>query len=571
MPWRIRPLSAKRPRGTPYFSGPQQPVGCDLSRPAGSQGGGSVGRAGFVRRRSPSDRLCDPMTSSHRTRRAPSSRTRRASRCPLAALVIAALTAVLLPGCGDEAREAKVDAPAPSDGFRPAKHVVLISIDTLRADRLSCYGYERPTSPEIDAFAADSLLFEQCTAPATNTTPSHMSMFTGLVPPVHRQFNVEPGPDGDIQLPVLLPPTMPMLAERFAAAGFATAAFTDGGYLTAELKFDRGFQHFDRRPETVDLKIDRVLEWVEQADWEQRQFLFVHTYEVHAPYVPPVEHDVFSDPAYDGPYRARLDELRAVVGRGGVAGARGFLPRGREARPEDTAYLSDLYDAGVRFTDAEVGRLLRALRSAPFADDVAILVLSDHGDAFNEHGAFGHNELFHTVTHVPFILHLPGGPTGRVSTPISGVDVTPTLLHVAGLPAPDATDGVSVLRSLDPMRAIFSYRENPAVGGGLSFRKGPFKLLRNAAHQPWQHFDLSTDFDETTPLATDTPEVARALDVIEELGRRHTRAGEILHAGSSGTAGEMSDEMRASLEALGYVGDDDDPPAPPPSGASRDG
>ncbi|MCB9899500.1 MAG: sulfatase, partial [Planctomycetes bacterium] len=437
-------------------------------------------------------------------------------------LVALALAVGLLAGCGDETSPRSDGAAAPDEASHAPRHFLLVSIDTLRADRLSCYGYERPTSPHLDAFAADSLLFEQCTSAATNTTPSHMSMFTGLVPPIHGQYNIELGSDGQTnQAPVLLPPTMPMLAERLSQAGFATAAFTDGGYLTPELKFDRGFDVFERKAETVDKKVDHVLEFLKTLDWTgKRQFVFFHTYEVHAPYVPPREHDLFTDATYDGPIRERLEKMREVVGRGGVAGARQFLPTPREATPADTKFLSDLYDGGVHFTDAEVGRLIEAVRASRYADDIAILVLSDHGDAFNEHGTFGHGELFHTVTHVPFILHVPGGPTGRVTTPISGVDVTPTVLDVLGLPEPEITDGVSVLSSLDPMRTILSYRGAPEHGGGMSFRKGDFKLLRGFAGKPWQRYDLGDDYDERNPLPADTVETSKALAIIEALEKK---------------------------------------------------
>ena len=484
------------------------------------------------------------------------------------ALVVALL--IGLPGCGDSTRverspdESAADDPT-ADGAEattPAhptfRNLVLISIDTLRADRLGCYGYERQTSPNIDRFAARSLLFSQATSAATNTTPSHMSMFTGLHASVHGQFNLKLGKDSEaLATAALLPESMPTLAERLDAEGFRTLAYTDGGYLTAELAFDRGFDEFQRQAETVDRKVDRVLKRLANVNHDERVFLFVHTYEVHSPYVPPVEHDLFTDKSYDGPWVEKVAKLRANAKRGGFQGGAKFLPPKSETTRADQRQLSNLYDGGIHFTDAEIGRLLVALTSGPWADDTAILLLSDHGEGFLEHDTFSHGGPYHTITHVPFILHLPGGPTGRIDAPVSGVDVSPTILELLGLPAATVSDGISVMGKLPSDRAILSYSNDPAKGGGLSLQIGDEKLLRTMSAAPWERYDLGSDPGEQHPLPMDTPEARNMVRRAENEAETLSELAEALREGVSIETGELSDETLESLRALGYIGEDD--------------
>jgi arylsulfatase A-like enzyme len=454
--------------------------------------------------------------------------------------------ALLAGGCGGDADP--VVAP-------PPRHLVFISIDTLRADRLGCYGYERETSPNIDALAARSLRFADALAAANNTAPSHMSMFTGVYPPVHGQFNVDgrPGSDATKNL-LLLPETIPVLAQRLSEAGFATLAFTDGGYLTAQFKFDRGFDEFHRNPETVDAKVDRVLERLSRHDPAQPLFLFVHTYAVHAPYAPPVEHDLWSDRAYNGPWRARVEEQRQKR-YVGAAAAEEFLP-GKEGGTEaDRQYLSDMYDACIHNADTELGRLLEVLTSPPWAGNTAILLTSDHGEAFDEHEGYGHHHLYRAETEVPCILHIPGGPTGVSEAPISGVDMAPTVLDLLQLEPLAIADGVSALQHISPDRIRMSWHNDPSKGGGLMLLRGSAKIMRARTAAPWERYDLQADPLEQNRLPVTDAEALKMTGAAEERLQKALELARRLREDGATEVGELSPETIESLRALGYLGD----------------
>ena len=217
------------------------------------------------------------------------------------------LAALFLVSCGDQTTLVE-EQPT------PPRHLVVISIDTLRADRLGSYGYTRNTSPNLDRLAEKSRVYRAVTSTAPSTAASHMSMLTGVYPPVHGVHNVALGPNQRDQSEAtqiaVAPTSLPTLAETLHKEGFVTAAFTDSGYLTEDFQFDRGFDVFKSQPEDIKQKVNRALGWLDQADPEQPTFLFFHTYQVHTPYAPPVAFDQFSNPDYDGPVRQRVEEIR---------------------------------------------------------------------------------------------------------------------------------------------------------------------------------------------------------------------------------------------------------------------
>jgi len=163
------------------------------------------------------------------------------------------------------------------------------------------------------------------------------------------------------------------------------------------------------------------------------------------------------------------------------------------------------------------------------------------------------------VLHVPFVLHLPGGPAGRVERPVSGVDVTPTVLDVLGLPAPAITDGRSVLAPPAPDRVVLAWRAAPEKGGGVSLRLGPEKILRNLDELPWERYDLSTDPGERVALPMEAPEAQRMVRRLDHELEALAQLSSLLRAGVEGEQGELSPETIDSLRALGYIGEDEPP------------
>lgn len=311
-----------------------------------------------------------------------------------------------------------------ADGADPRPSIVLVSLDTVRADHLSLYGYPRPTSPRLDRFAADAWVFDEAYAAASWTPPSHASMFTGLLPDQHGLRRVEE----------TLSPTAVTAAELLRDAGYRTAAITDGGFLAPRWGLSQGFDRYDFtagqpwEPKDAAPIFAAAARWVEENRCRPF-FLFVHTYEAHQPYV---NRDGFADPFLDPDYRGPF------VDRANV-----FAP-GVEIDGAGLERVTALYDGGIRRADHHLGRFLDALDRLGLLDQTAVIVTSDHGEELREHGDLEHalGKLFQENVRVPLVVRPPGGVAAagapRPATPVSGLDLFPTLLDLAGLPGPGA-------------------------------------------------------------------------------------------------------------------------------------
>lgn len=379
----------------------------------------------------------------------PAGRTAKAARpAKLAALAarlgpfaLASLAAVAalaaLAGC---ARERPAPPPAV---FGPGPRcVVVVSLDCLRADRLHCYGNPVETSPFLDRLAADGTRFTRATCPANWTLPSHMSLFTGLYPHRHGVIN------GNCALDA----AAPHLVEPLRAAGWRTAAFTGGGYLAPRYGYDRGFETYWAAPRidgVLDETLARARAWLAEQRG-QDVFLFLHTYEIHEPFTPPAEY-----------LRRLLPEPRTDV-TGEIAQMRELAKTG--ATPEQIREIVARYDADILHTDAKLGAFRAALDTLGLGENLLFVVASDHGEQFWEHGRTGHggDMLGPELTDIPLIVTLPkagagsaagaaaaGAPRGQVlDDEVSFLDIMPTVLDAAGLPAPAAIDGFSLLPAL---------------------------------------------------------------------------------------------------------------------------
>ncbi len=338
------------------------------------------------------------------------------------------------PGDGDKAASLFADGP---------RRIVVVSLDCLRADRLGCYGCERPTSPFLDRMAAEGVRFSDVTAPATWTLPSHVSLFTGLYPAHH----------GVVGADRVMDPATPHLVEAIRGAGFATAAFTGGGYLQSRYGHDRGFDTYESARK-LSREWERTLEKAEvwlRGHADDDAFLFLHTYEIHAPYNPPLEYVRRFLPEPRSDYRGESEILQKMKDRGMT-----------EAEKDE---IRAHYDAGIAYTDELFGAFWDRLEAAGLTENLLLIVSSDHGEEFWEHGGHGHSRdrLGTEVTGVPMIVRLParadgddGGATaeaafapGRVvDLPVSFLDVLPTALDAAGLERPEGLDGFSLLPEL---------------------------------------------------------------------------------------------------------------------------
>lgn len=319
-------------------------------------------------------------------------------------------------------------------------NLLLVSIDTLRADHLGTYGYQKPTSPNLDALAADSVVFDRAYSSSAWTFPAHLSILTGRFP--HRPSEIM---FGKVQP---LNDSYVTLAESLRAAGYRTAAFVGGGWVREGLGFPQGFEVFHSSGMRFENNAALVGRWLDRRDSERPFFLFVHGYNVHRPY------DTESKyvPTFVGevPPRCLGVEFRDHEAAKGecIADEAGHR------------YAIGLYDSEIRGVDDYLGGLLERLHREGLFDDTVVVVLSDHGDEFWDHGGQDHtNTLYDELIRVPIILHVPGTRPRRVPAPVSLVDVTPTLLDVLGLKDTVERDGISWRSRLDRLpqsRAIFA-------------------------------------------------------------------------------------------------------------------
>jgi arylsulfatase A-like enzyme len=377
-----------------------------------------------------------------------------------AALVFSAALAPVVPvvvgaGCGPaepSAVEPGSEPPSPGPGPR-GPNVLLVVIDTLRADALSCYGNPRPLSPHLDALAADAALFEEAVSQAPTTAPSHATLFTGLQPWAHRVSNfLERG-----RVIGGMSPAFETLGERFAAAGYHTVAITDAGPLSGPWDLMQGFQLVAARYEGVQAKVAQALRALNKRDPGRPMFLFLHTYSVHQPFVPPVEWEQRFAGGYEGVLKGAVERARQAesVRTGPEPDWNALMREQKSFTDEDRAQLRRLYEACVAYTDDVLAHVWRRLEERGELDQWVIAVTSDHGEEFGEHGSWGHSQVYRETVHVPLVLRVPGpGGTGgvlgrgrRIAQRVGLIDLYPTLLEAAGLPPGAHATG----RSLVPL------------------------------------------------------------------------------------------------------------------------
>ncbi len=315
--------------------------------------------------------------------------------------------------------------PAPTRGY------ILISLDALRPDHLGAYGYDRPTSPFLDSLAARGAVFERALAQYPSTLASHLTMFTGLYPQEHAVFRPERFLDTAIE-------TLP---ERLRAQGFRTGGFTEGGFMTGAYGFERGFEEFDdpryRDDTDVERTFERGLRFLEGLGEEDRFFLFLHTYSIHDPYTPPESYrGLFWEgepPA--GAFESTGPNLRAVN--------RGELP----VSAETVAYLASQYDASIRYVDDVLAGFWARLEALGLTDEITLIITSDHGEAFYEHGKLAHTQVYTEDLMVPFlVVHPEITEEVRVPALVGLVDLAPTLYDLMTVEPPTVMSG----RSLAP-------------------------------------------------------------------------------------------------------------------------
>ena len=419
---------------------------------------------------------------------------------------------------------------AGSDDVAPPPDILLISLDTLRADRLSGYGYGRETSPRIDAFAARGALFENALAESSWTLPSHVTMLTGLYPSSHgvAQRMKRAGPD------------LRFLAQELSEAGYRTLALTEGGYMSELYGFARGFDVFDEDARDLATSLERAEHFLEEGD--APRFAFVHTYAIHCPYDP--------DEEYAAGFRSPDASPFETAGKCGNPDYNTV-----ELEPGAVRHVSDQYDGSIRQVDDQLGDFLDRLAASGRLDRTVVLITSDHGEELHEHGKIGHEGTLYVETlRVPLILVGPGVEPRRIATPVGLVDVAPTLIDVAGRTVPQDMEGRSLLELVDGL--------DPSAWPGHRVSELAWQGQLRSVWTPTHHlvvhpgarraelYDLRSDPTEQQDLSATDParvEQLRALLADYRAARKARRRA------LATDLDELSPERLEQLKALGYT------------------
>lgn len=387
--------------------------------------------------------------------------------------------------------------------------IILITLDTTRADALGCYGRTGDPTPNLDALARSGLRFTHARTVAPLTLPAHASMLTGLYPPRHTVRD-----NGQ----AVLPESARTAAEALEDAGYETAGFVSAAVLDEPWGIAQGFQYFDAPQDAGDggahvgersgnELIDRTLAWLPTRDAKRPLFLWVHLFDPHAPYEPPAQ---------------------ALARAGG------------------NAYLGEVVE-----TDRQVGRLLDGLRAAVSLESAAILVVADHGEALGQHGEPTHSALCYEPTmHVPLIVRLPGSRQAGTTSDatVSVTDIFPTVLQLAGEAIPERLDGRSLLLQAENSRCVYFESYSGWLNHGWSplvgIARGSEKYLWSEAHEL---YDLAADPREKQDLAAD------ALPRCEQLAAELMQCIALPALRRDSNQG-IDAAMRERIRALGYAG-----------------
>ncbi len=457
-----------------------------------------------------------------------------------------ALAWLALAACGrSEPDPAAARAGAPLAGAS----VLLVTIDTTRADALSCYGGDPRNTPHLDALAAQGARFDVAYSATNTTCPSHLSLLSGLRLIEHGVFENRQRMDPRLE-------TLPLAFQR---AGYATAAFPAVPFLGGPFGW-RGFEHLVSRTEHADAERTRrdLLDWLRARDPARPFFAWAHFYDPHTIYAPPAE---VAREYYQGDPRAGegpLLEEEPFLQRWDYPAMRAWIRGLRDPR-----FPRAMYDGEVHAVDEQIGRVLSYLERAGLAESTIVVVTADHGESFGEHGIFyAHSGLFEPSVRVPLLVRAPGFPAGvACATPVSALDLAPTLVELCGLDRPAAGVGLSLVPLLDPARAAGSpvARRDTIVleganNGLVAVRKGDWKLIwpisdhfQRLEHEP-HLFDLASDPHEERDLYAERPEKAAELRALlapwEALGVRKDEGDD---------AGDMDEETLRQIEALGYA------------------
>jgi arylsulfatase A-like enzyme len=450
------------------------------------------------------------------------------------------------PPLGEPDQRAEEGAPA-EPGLTASLHtrhnILIYLVDALRADHLGCYGYPKPTSPNIDAFARDATLFTATVAQSSWTRAAVASIFTGLYCNVHGTNDTHDALSNSLLV-------LPQILHRL---GYATVGLIANANIDSVFGFSRGFESYDLLSSPSGQLNKRASDWLERRPQKRPFFLYLHSNDVHAPYEPPLL------------YRLRFAHTGADASVGTMQMLRALAMKEIESTEEIARDLEALYDAEIAFSDAAFGALINRLKELNLYDSTLIVFVSDHGEEFLDHGRWQHGQtLFSEQLHVPLIIKFPGrfGNGVRVSDTARHIDILPTLLDYINETSPLEVQGRSLLPFIDPRHSRATQTETFAKISRAGFEaetilSDGMKLIHNLdrlrGRPEFELYDLRIDPLETTNLVEARPVwIGYLYSRLKYVKQRWAKSAHEPERGNLRDV-RLDERIRRELEALGYM------------------
>lgn len=459
----------------------------------------------------------------------------------LSATVAACLpSSTVLNGCTRKSQA----APKPS--------VFLITVDTLRADRLGCYGYAKDTSPFIDKFAKEALLFENCLSHAPETRMSFASILTGFYP---HETKITPS--------VPLPPGVETLPRILKKQGYKTVAVVSNYVLRRNQGYDQGFDIYDDTMESAEAvrrwperiapdTTNRALDLLKQFR-NERLFMWVHYQDPHGPYTPPAEYarkfrDVTEEPRALKVNHSIQNPLLALTGRGGI-------PAYQYLNDNDYHSYASRYDGEINYNDRHLQRFVEGIKEVGLYEDALIVFSSDHGEGLGEHDYFfAHGDyLYQHQLHVPLIIKHGKNLIGRRSDYVQHIDLVPTICTILGIKPDSRLRGTDLRNQQTSAKVIFSEMRSPLVPDGTKYcvTCEGLKLIFTPFNKSFELYDLASDPGEKKNLRYDSAYRKRASQLVVSLDRLQKE--DRLGVSTSSPVPKLTQEEKEKLRSLGYL------------------
>lgn len=391
-------------------------------------------------------------------------------------------------------------------------NIILIGIDTLRYDHINSSGYSRKTTPNLETLAASGAVFKNCYSQAPNTTPSFMSVMTSLYPTFHGVTDIMNPLRGKGYRTYSLAPKTKTLAQILKQDGYHTAAFTDGANLYNKIGFDRGFDFYDMNLKIHDFQNDifpdpipkeEIFYWLNEFHKEPF-FLFFHTFAVHNPWGVPKKYANMFGALADDELSGMISNKGAERQAGGISTYNRVAGALESDEKLSISSYEALYDGAINYVDNFIGELFSQLDKLKIFENSLIIVMSDHGEEFKDHGQFGHKQLYNEVLHVPLIIKLPGeNKPYSIEQNVRLIDIMPTALDAAGIKTDIRIQGVSLLNSLNKNLNLTAIAENEIIG--YSSQNTEYKYIyprkNDYAYRVDELYDMNEDPKEKNNIA----------------------------------------------------------------------